>query len=255
MLEATHSPPAAAPLDALRRARHELAAAYRLAARAGYDDGIWNHFSLRVPGRPEHFLVKSHGLTFDEVTAGNLVVVDAMGKVTEGVGSVEESAFQIHAHIQAMRSDIQCALHAHPLYATALTSRRDGRLRMVHQDSLHFFGRVAYHDEYNGLALDASEARRITSALSGADVLFLRQHGVIVLGRSVADAVYHLDYLELACRRQLAAETGGAELLEIPDEVAAMTVAQFEDERDESSRLSFAAQLRRLDREEPDYAG
>ena len=148
-----------------------------------------------------------------------------------------------------MRPDVSCALHAHPLHATALTSQRNGRLRFVHQDSLHFFGRVAYHDEYNGLALDAEEARKITSALADADVLLLRQHGVIVLGRSVADAVYHLDYLELACRRQITAEAGGSELLEIPDDVAAMTVAQFEEERDESAALSFEAQLRRLDRE------
>jgi ribulose-5-phosphate 4-epimerase/fuculose-1-phosphate aldolase len=238
----------------IRKVRMDLSAAYRLAARAGYDDVIWNHFSVRVPGRDDRFLVKPHGLTFDEVTASSLVVVDNDGRVVEGDGYVEESAFQLHAQIHRTRANAACALHAHPPYATALTSLRDNRLRFVHQDSLHFYGRVAYHEGYHGLALDAEEAAKIVGALAEKDVLFMRHHGVIVVGRDVADAYYHLYYLELAARRQLLAMGSGLELVDIAEDIAELVGRQFEDEREESAALNFAALKRRLDREDPGYA-
>ena len=238
----------------IQTVRVDLAAAYRIAASAGYDDVIWNHFSARVPRRDDRFLVKPHGLTFDEVTASNLVVVDDKGRVVEGDGYVEESAFQLHAQIHRTRTDAACALHAHPPYATALTSLRDNRLRFVHQDSLHFYGRVAYHDGYNGLALDTQEAATIVGALADKDVLFMRHHGVIVIGRDVADAYYHLYYLELAAKRQLLAMSSNQELVDISEDIAQLVGKQFEDERGESAALNFTALKRRLDQADRGYA-
>jgi ribulose-5-phosphate 4-epimerase/fuculose-1-phosphate aldolase len=245
-------PDALAPV--VQTVRVDLAAAYRLAARAGYDDVIWNHFSARVPGRDDCFLVKPHGLTFDEVTASSLVVVDNEGRVLEGNGYVEESAFQLHAQIHRTRADAACVLHAHPPYATALTSLRDNRLRFVHQDSLHFYGRVAYHEGYHGLALDTEEAATIIAELAEKDVLFMKHHGVIVLGRDVADAYYHLYYLELAAKRQLLAMNTNQELVDISGDAAQLASRQFEEEREESAGLNFAALKRRLDREDLGYA-
>ena len=238
----------------IQKVRVDLAAAYRLAAKAGYDDVIWNHFSARLAGRDDRFLVKPHGLTFDEVTASSLVVVDNEGRVLEGDGYVEESAFQLHAQIHRTRADAVCALHAHPPYATALTALRDNRLRFIHQDSLHFYGRVAYHEGYNGLALDADEAATIIKALAEKDILFMRHHGVIVVGRDVADAYYHLYYLELAAKRQLLAMSSNQELVEISEDIAQLVSRQFEDEREESAGLNFAALKRSLDRQDRGYA-
>jgi ribulose-5-phosphate 4-epimerase/fuculose-1-phosphate aldolase len=241
-------------LDPVTRARRDLAAAYRLAALRGWDDGIWNHFSLRVPGEPNHFLVKSHGLLFSEVTASNLVVVNDRGAVVEGAGEVEASAFLLHARIHQGQGRVHCAMHVHPPYASTLTSLRDGRFRFLHQDSLHFWGRVAYFDEYDGLALAPEQVDRIVASLGDADALFLRHHGVIVVGADIADAWYHLAYLELACRRQHLAFGTGREVIEIPADVAEATFRQFEAERAESSALDFAARRRSLDREHPEYA-
>jgi ribulose-5-phosphate 4-epimerase/fuculose-1-phosphate aldolase len=145
-------------------------------------------------------------------------------------------------------------LHAHPPYATALTSLRDNRLRFVHQDSLHFYGRVAYHEGYHGLALDTEEAATIIAELAEKDVLFMKHHGVIVLGRDVADAYYHLYYLELAAKRQLLAMNTNQELVDISGDAAQLASRQFEEEREESAGLNFAALKRRLDREDLGYA-
>jgi ribulose-5-phosphate 4-epimerase/fuculose-1-phosphate aldolase len=241
-------------LDPITHARRELAAAFRLAARAGWDDGLWNHFSLRIPGRPDRFLLKPHGLLFSEVTASQLVVVDGSGEVVEGVGEVEASALLLHARIYASHERVACALHVHPPYASTLTLLREERLRFLHQDALHFYGRVAYDDVYDGLALTPEQTRHMVEALGGADVLFLRHHGVIVVGTGVADAWYHLAYLELACRRQHLALATGRPLAEIPPQVARKAFEQFESERARSATLTFTALLRSLDRQEPEYA-
>ena len=243
--------PAASP--ELSLAKEDLAAAFQMAARQGYDDGIWNHFSLRVPGTRDRFLAKCHGPTFAEVTASTLAIVDLEGTVIEGDGIVEASAFFLHAQIHRAREDAVCALHAHTPYATAVTCLEGGRLRWLHQDSLRFVGRVAYYDDYGGLALAEGEAEKMISALGNADVLFLKNHGVIVLGRSVADAYYSLHYLEVACRRQILALSSGETVADIPLAVAEATSRQFEEERDESSALHFAALKRELDREHRPY--
>ena len=239
--------------DVERQARIDLAAAYRAAHLAEFDDLIWNHFTLRVPGTRDRFLLKPHGLLFPEVTASNLVLVDAEGGMVEGPGTAEPSAFYIHSRIHLAREDAACILHAHMPYATTLTLLREGRLRFMHQDALRFLGRIAYYEEYNGLALDEAEGDRMVAALGDKDVLFMRRHGVLVIGPTVADAHQSLYYLELACKRQCLAASAGELLEDLPDEIARETFAQFEREREKSAKLHFDAVKRDLDRRAPGY--
>ena len=142
--------------------RSPAACALRWANRLGYGEGICNHFSLEVPGRPGHFLINPQGLHWSEVTPGDLVVVDAAGRKVDGRYSVEPTAFFIHGAMHRSKPSAKCVLHTHMPYATALTVLHDGRLEWASQNSLKFHGRVAYDDNYNGLALDEG-----TSAKTG----------------------------------------------------------------------------------------
>jgi ribulose-5-phosphate 4-epimerase/fuculose-1-phosphate aldolase len=138
-------------------------------------------------------------------------------------------------------------------YATALTSIQGGRLEMVTQNALRFHGRIAYDDNYNGLALDESEGDRLTAALGDRDILFLANHGVIVAGATVAGAFDDLYYLERACQNQVLAMSSGQPLKHVPADEVERTRAEF-DRYEEQADLHFAALKRILDREEPDYA-
>lgn len=244
-------------LDTTRRdewqARVDLAAAYRAAGLVDFDDVIWNHLTLRVPGDRDRFLLKPHGFLFSEVTASNLLAVDSEGVVVEGSGWAEPSAFFIHSCIHRAREDAACVLHVHSPYATTLTLLRDGRLRALHQDALRFYGRVAYYDDYQGLALAREEGERMVAALGDKDVLFMRRHGVLVVGPTVADAYQSLYYLELSCKRQCMAADAGELLDDLPDDVAQATFAQFEKEREKSAALHFDSLKRELDRLSPGY--
>jgi len=238
-----------------RRARVELAAAYRLAVRFGFNEGIDNHFSLLLPGYDDRMLLNPYPLHWSEVTASNLLLVDLEGHKIEGEHEVEPTAYHIHAAVH--RADPQCfrcALHTHMPYATAIACREGGRLEMVHQNSLKFRDCIAYLEDYNGLALDDDEGTRIARALADHSVLFLANHGVITTGRTVAEAFHLLYFLERASQIQILAESGGRKTRLIPAPAAEHTAAQGEDDQAEQAEQHFAALLRILDREEPDYA-
>src|SRR5437868_6553673 len=129
-------PALAESVDPIREARVDLAAAYRIAARLSFDDTIWNHFSLRVPGRDDLFLIKAHGLLFEEVTASNLLIVDRDGTVVEGAGKAERSAVCIHSRIHEAIPRAACVLHSHMRHAAWLSMIEGGRLLPVHQNAL-----------------------------------------------------------------------------------------------------------------------
>src|SRR5690606_38101940 len=173
--------------------------ALRWAARYGLHEGICNHFSVRLPGSPERFLINPQGLHWSEITAGDLVVVAADGRVLAGRHGVEPTAFHIHCAIHRAVPEAACVMHTHMPYATALTVLAGGRLEWASQNAVRFYGRVAYEDAYNGLALDGQEGARIAAKLAGAYVLFLANHGVIAKGPSLAQAFDDLYYLERAC--------------------------------------------------------
>jgi ribulose-5-phosphate 4-epimerase/fuculose-1-phosphate aldolase len=234
-----------------RLARIELAAAYRLAARFGLNEGISNHFTARVD---ECFLVLPHGLHFSEVTASRLLLVDRDAKVLEGEGEVEASAVFIHSRVLQARPDAHCVLHTHQPYATALAVIENGRLLPVSQNALRFHDRVAYDGVYQGAADHAVEGERLARALGEKDVLFHAHHGVIVVGPSVAKAFDDLYFLERAAMVQILAESTGRPLAFIGDEVARGYVRESRPNNLAKQAIDhFAALLRMLDREEPEY--
>ena len=239
--------------DPVREARVDLAAFHRLAAWFGMDDGIWNHFSLVVPGRPDLFLVKAHGLLCREVTASNLIAVDGQGNTVEGRGEAERSGVCIHAPIHQSRPEAACVLHTHMRYATWLSMVEGGRLMPINQNSMRYYGRIAYDDHYGGLAVDHDEGQRMTETLGDHNIMILANHGVIVTGPTVAEAFYDLYYLELCCKEQFTLVSSGATPKLIPQDTVTLTQSQFAGAEDGGPGLYFEALKRRLDIEEPDY--
>jgi ribulose-5-phosphate 4-epimerase/fuculose-1-phosphate aldolase len=235
-------------------ARLDLVCALRSAERLGLAEGVCNHCSLAVPGKPGQFLINPQGLHWSEVVPDDLVIVDAEGQHVAGTHSVEPTAFFIHGRIHRASPRAQCVLHTHMPHATALTLIEGGELAWASQNALRFYGRVAYDRVYNGLALDAAEGDRMAAQVRDADVLFLSNHGVIVCGPTVAYAFDDLYYLERACELQLLAHGSGRPLKLVPDEIAAGTRAQMDAERQQSD-LHLAALKRILDRKQPGWRG
>jgi ribulose-5-phosphate 4-epimerase/fuculose-1-phosphate aldolase len=178
-------------------ARIDLAAAFRMAARLGMHEGVCNHFSMMLPGR--RFLINPKGTHFERITAGGLIVIDEQGKTVEGTGRPPTSGYSIHTRIHLHHPLARVVLHLHAPYSTALTAIRGGRLEMVHQNSARFFGEIAYDDHFNGIAVDTGEGERMVTAMAGKRILFLANHGVVVVGESVARAFDDFYYLERAC--------------------------------------------------------
>lgn len=240
-----------------RAARVDLAAAFRLAVRLDMHEGVCNHFSVMVPreiGDGARFLLNRYGLHWSEVSASNLLALDAEGRVLEGEGAYEKTAFWIHSRLHLAHPRAACVLHTHMPYATALTLVEGGRLEMVEQNALRFHGDIAYDDTYNGLVADAAEGDRLARALGEKRVLFLANHGVIVVGPSVAEAFDLLYYLERACRLQVLARSMGGKLRSVRPEVVRATYAMMRDDAPKYAGAHFAALKRILDREEPGYS-
>jgi ribulose-5-phosphate 4-epimerase/fuculose-1-phosphate aldolase len=240
--------------DKAAGARTDLAAALRLAVRYGFNEGIDNHFSLAVPGEANRFLLNPWGLHWSEVRASDLLVVDEAGELVSGNYPLEPTAFYIHSRIHRGNSRAACVLHTHMPYATALTSLSGGRLEMCTQNALRFWNEIGYDDRYNGLALDDSEGDRICAALQDRRILFLANHGVVVIGESVAEAFDDLYFIERSCEVQVLAMHTGRPLRLVARDIVERTHAQIEKERRGAAALHFAALKRSLDREGSDYA-
>ena len=244
--------------SSLSQARIDLAAALRWAARLGLSEGVDNHFSMAVPGdggeiQGDRFLINPYGGHWSEITASSLVLADENGNVLEGSNEVEDSAFFIHSRVHVKVPSARVVLHNHMPYTTALTLLEGGRLEMCEQNALQFDGRIAYDDEYNGLALDKNEGDRIASKMGNSSVLFMACHGVIVTGETVARAFTDLYYLERASMFQVLARSTGTELRKIPDSVREATREQMSRELPLIGERHFNALRRMLDREEPEY--
>ena len=244
--------------DSLEQSRVDLAAALRWAVRLGLSEGVDNHFSMAVPGpdgviRGDRFLINPYGWHWSEITASSLVLADESGNVLEGSNTVEDTAFFIHSRVHVAIPRARVVLHNHMPYTTALTLLEDGRLEMCEQNALQFDGRIAYDDEYNGLALDTNEGDRVASKMGEASILFMACHGVIVTGESVARAFTDLYYLERASMFQVLARSTGGNLRQISDSVRETTRGQMDKELPLIAERHFSALRRILDREEPDY--
>lgn len=240
-------------MDPAWQARVDLAAAFRVAARYGYHEGICNHFSLAVPGETDRFLLNPWGRHWSEIRASDLVVVNSAGELISGSEPPEPTAFYIHSRIHHGNPKASCVLHTHMPHATALTLIQNGRLEWIGQTAIRFYEQIAYYDDYNGLVLDGTEGDRICGALGDKRILFLANHGVIVVGETVARAFDDLYYLERACQLQVLAMQTGRPLRQISRESLEHTVRQRK--RDVGAvPLHLAALKRMLDRTEPDYA-
>jgi ribulose-5-phosphate 4-epimerase/fuculose-1-phosphate aldolase len=239
--------------EAVWQARVDLAACFRMAAKLGLQEGVCNHLSAMVPGRDDLFLVNPIGWAFGEITASRLLVCDFHGNVIEGPGVPEATAFYIHARLHLQVPRARAAFHTHMPNATALAMLEGPPLLWAGQSALKFYGRTVVDEDYNGLALDESEGDRIAASLGGADIVFMRNHGVLVVGEGIAEAWDDLYYLERACEAQLLALSTGRALKPVAPEVAARTYRQMREEGRGSARLHLQSIKRVLDREQPEY--
>jgi ribulose-5-phosphate 4-epimerase/fuculose-1-phosphate aldolase len=235
----------------LRVARVELAAALRAAALYGFNEGIDNHFSLVVPGRDDCFLLNPYGPHWSEMRASDLLTIGLGGERLAGEGALDTTAFTIHLGAHRARPDAACVLHTHMPYATALSMTEGGFDTRASQNAMYFHGRVA-RLAYGGLAEAEEEGARIAQALGeGVTVILMDNHGVLVVGESVADAWHQLYFLERACQVQVLAQSTGSPVLRVPESVAEHTAAQFRQVGGQPEL--FAAVRRELDRVNPGY--
>jgi ribulose-5-phosphate 4-epimerase/fuculose-1-phosphate aldolase len=232
--------------------RVTLAAAYRLVAHHKWDDLVFTHISAKVPGPDHHFLINPYGYLFDEITASSLVKVDVKGhKVMDSPYEINPAGFVIHSAIHAARTDAQCVLHIHSLAGVAVSAQKSGLLP-ISQQSLFPLSSLAYHD-YEGVALNDEEKPRLVRDLGDKVFLILRNHGLLTVGPSVAEAFVGMYFLEAACRIQTMA--GAAEgLVPISDRILAGARAQAKEvTRGLGAELIWPGLLRRLDRLDPSF--
>ena len=231
--------------EAVLRLREDLALALRAAAHHGLAEGVCNHFSIELPECSGRFLLNPRGLLWSEVQAGDIVMVDGLGNRLAGSHDVEPTAMFIHAAIHRLCAKA-CVLHTHMPCATSLTLTTDRCLdTTLSQNAMRFHGRVAADARYNGLALDASEGERIATAMAGADVVFLGNHGVVVCGERMAHAYDDLYYLERACMAQVLAQSTGRPLVPVDPSIAERVRDQTLGDRVQSE-LFFEALRRTL---------
>jgi ribulose-5-phosphate 4-epimerase/fuculose-1-phosphate aldolase len=233
--------------------RVDLAACYRLVAHYGWDDLIFTHISARVPGEGHEFLINPYGMTFDEVTASSLVKVDLDGrKLMDGPYEINPAGFTIHSAIHAARADARCVLHTHSLNGVAVSATRGGVLP-ISQQSIFVLSSLAYHD-YEGVALLEGEKPRLVRDLGDKSFFMLRNHGLLTVASSIADAFLLMYIFEAACTVQLRAQAASSELIPIDQKIVAgaqMMAKQVT--RSAGGALAWPALLRKLDRIDRSY--
>jgi ribulose-5-phosphate 4-epimerase/fuculose-1-phosphate aldolase len=233
--------------------RIDLAACYRLVAMFGWDDLIFTHISARVPGPEHHFLINPYGIMFSEITASSLVKVDLQGKkVFDSPYDINPAGFTIHSAVHAAREDANCVLHVHSVNGVAVSAQDEGVLPLS-QHSIFVLSSLAYHD-YEGVALEADEKPRLVRDLGNKRFLMLRNHGLLTVGQSVADAFVAMYFFETTCTIQVRALSGGRPLRRIGEAVVDGAQAQWEQvTRGAGGGLAWPALLRKLDRADPSY--
>ena len=236
--------------DAEWEARVDLAAVYRLIAHYGWDDVIYNHSSMRVPGEPRMFLMKRHELLYTEVTASNLVKVSMDEDLDEKAG-VNRPGFTLHGGVLSARADVNCAVHVHTKAGMAIAGLKHG-LRMVSQQAIRYYRRIGYH-AYEGITEDFGERERINRDLGNNRAMIMHNHGLLTVGKTAREAFILMQHLLEAAEIQLMLEATGGEIIEIPPEVCEKTAAQYEKHDSGRGSADWAAYLRMLDKIDRGY--
>src|SRR5216684_2551546 len=234
--------------------RVDLAACYRLVAHYGWEDLVFTHITARVPGTEGQFLINPYGMFFDEITASSLVKIDTHGdKIGDSPFPVNPAGFVIHSAIHGARHDAKCVLHTHTLSGVAVSTQRAGLLP-ISQHSMSVLGSLSYHD-FEGPALRDDEKPRLVADLGDKNSLILRNHGLLTVGETVADAFVSMYYLETSCAIQVRAQSGGGELISVPKEIIESSYPQMAGSGRVGNRgaLVWPGLLRRLDRSDPSY--
>jgi ribulose-5-phosphate 4-epimerase/fuculose-1-phosphate aldolase len=232
--------------------RVDLAACYRLVALYGWSDLVFTHISARIPGPEHHFLINPYGLMFDEITASSLVKVDQQcNKLIESPYPVNPAGFVIHSAVHEVREDAGCVMHTHTRAGVAVSAQTAGILPLS-QQSTFVLASLAYHD-YEGVAFRPDEKPRLQADLGHANFLVLRNHGLLTVGKTVADAFLAMYTLESTCQIQISAQAGG----ELTHVNPAIVQGVAEASRVQTGGLGGAfvwpALIRKLNRTDPSY--
>ncbi len=253
-MRAMTSPNVRAQVDDVEwQLRVDLAACYRLVAHFGWDDLIFTHISVRVPGPEHHFLINPYGMTFDEITASSLVKIDLDArKVLDSPYEVNPAGFTIHSAVHAARDNARCVLHTHSINGVAVSAQKAGVLPLS-QQSTFVLSSLAYHD-YEGVALNPEEKPRLVRDLGDKNFLMLRNHGLLTVGPTVADAFLLMYVFEAACMVQVRAQAGGVELLPIDPRVIEASMKMSRSATSGAGgALAWPGLLRKLDRIDPSF--
>jgi ribulose-5-phosphate 4-epimerase/fuculose-1-phosphate aldolase len=235
-----------------KQLRIDLAAAYRIFAYLGWDDLIFTHLSVRVPGPEHHFLINPYGHLFEEMTASSLVKIDLQGNIIgHSPYSVNKAGFEIHSAVHTAREDAHAVFHLHTIAGAAVASLEEGLLPL-NQHSMVLNSLIAYHD-YEGIAFRDEERPRIAKDLGSKNAMILRNHGTLSVGRTIAEAFTIMYFLERACAMQIAATSSGQKLAIPAPEVQQLVQRQVAAHRDNSFELLWPAMLRLMDRKCPGY--
>ena len=233
--------------------RLDLAAAYRLVALYGWSDLVFTHISARIPGPDHAFLINPYGMMFDEITASSLVKVDQhCNKLSASPFPVNPAGFTIHSAVHAAREDAGCVLHTHTRAGVGVSAQKAGVLP-ISQQSTFVLASLAYHD-YEGVAFREEEKPRLQADLGNKNFLMLRNHGLLTVGRSIADAFLNMYIFETTCQIQLAAQSGGAPLTEVnPLIVQGVAHAMKVQTEGMGGAFVWPALIRKLERTDPSY--
>ena len=241
--------------DPVREAKVHLAAAHRLAVLHELEEGIDNHFTVTVPGREDQYLILPFGFHWSEARASDMIVFEESGKTLEGEGIVELSAYCIHAPIHRI-TGAKVVLHTHQTWAVALNMLKDNRLKPANQTAAFLYRDVAYDDHYAGTADTPDEGERLAKLAGDKKIVFMKNHGVLVTGDTIAEAYRRLYKLERVCRTQVLALSTGQPIEILAEEIVDRVLAPADHEThstEDRNRLYFEAMMRVVDRELPGY--
>jgi len=236
------------------QARVDLAALYRLVALNGWDDLIYTHISMRVPGEDNAFLINPLGLMFEEITASSLIKINLEGeKLSDSPFAVNKAGFTIHSAVHAARADAHCVIHLHTSYGIAVSNQKQGLLPHC-QSAIFPWSSLAYHD-YEGLATRDDEKARFVESLGNKHCMILRNHGTMTVGKTAVTAYQSMHFLEEACKIQILSQSGGAELNPIAETALNNTLRDMKMVASDNmvETILWPSLLRKLDRIDPSY--